>query len=99
MKATKLAHFFDCMRRSEICYDVNDLDGVNFKDYFGAKGYGATDERKGTYLTVYVIDNSLNQEFFLDAVKEYMGKPTVHKYTSPYAGDSDELMYILRITD
>lgn len=43
MKATKLAHFFDCMRRSEICYNVNDLDGVNFKDYFGAKGYGSTD--------------------------------------------------------
>lgn len=99
MKATKLAHFFDCMRRSEICYDVNDLDGLSFETYFGAKGEGAKDERNGTYLTAYVTDNSLCQDVFLDATKKYMGMQTIHKYASPYISESDELMYIVRIKD
>ncbi len=99
MKATKLAHFFDCMRRSEICYDVNDVDGLSFETYFGANGEGAKDERKGTYLTAYVTDNSLSQDVFLDAIVEYMEAPTIHKYKSPYAGDTNEIMYIVRITE
>lgn len=99
MKATRLAHFFDCMRRSEICFDVTDLDGQSFEHFFGAKGDGAKDERKGTFLTAYVTDDSLNQDVFLDAIVEYMEAPTIHKYKSPYAGDTNEIMYIVRITE
>lgn len=99
MRATKIAHFFDEMRRSDICYDVNDVDGLSFEAYFGAKGKGAKAEREGTYVTAYIIDNSLSQDVFLDAVKKYMGTPTIHKYASPYTSESDELMYIVRILD
>lgn len=99
MKATQLAHFFDSMRLSEICYDVNDMEGSSFESFFGAKGVGAKYERQGTYLTAYVIENSLSQDVFLDAVKKYLGSPTIHKYASPYTSESDELMYIVRILD
>lgn len=99
MKATKLALFFDCMRRSEICYDVTEVNGISFKDYFGAKGKGANDERNGTYLAVYVMNNSLNQDILLDSIEQYMGATDVNVYKSPYRDEDDELMYIIRITD
>lgn len=100
MKATKLAHFFDCMRRAEVCFDVTDLDGQSFMDYYGAEGDGAEEERKGTFLSVYVIDNSLNQDTLLDAVKEYMDKDVeIYKFTTLYTLEEDDLIYIIKITD
>ena len=102
MKATKLAHFFDCMRRSEICYDVNELDEQNFNDFYGANGEGAKIEHKGTYFSAYVIDNSLNQDTLHDAIEKYLENPQIYKYGSPYSnmnGADNELMYIIRITN
>lgn len=99
MKATKLVHFFDCIFRQGIVFDVNEVDGQSFKDFFGAKGEGAELKRKGTYLTTYVIDNSVAQDFFLESAKENMESPTIHKYPSPYTDDENELMYIVRITN
>lgn len=99
MKATKLAHFFDCMRRQMISFDVNDVNGLSFEDFFGAKGDGAEQEREGTYLTAYVTDNSVAQDFFLESAKENMGSPTIHKYPSPYTDNENELMYIIKITN
>ncbi len=87
------------MRRTEICFDVNDLDGQNFKDFYGAHGMGAIDEREGTYLAAYVLENSLDQDALLDAIKAYMGTVTIYRYASPYANENNELLYIVRIKD
>ena len=99
MKATKLAHFFDCMNRQMIVFDVNDLDGLSFKDFFGAKGVEDDLRRKGTFLTVYVTDNSTSQDFFLESAKKNLNHPAIYKYPSPYRENENELMYIIRITN
>ena len=90
MKATKLAHFFGLMSRLEIRFDVDHLDGFSFKVFFGVEG---------TFLSVYVTDNSLAQDYFIDAAKEDLNYPAIYKYPSPYTEDDNELMYIIRITN
>ncbi len=99
MKATKLAHFFDMMSRQMITYDVNDLDGLSFKDFFGAKGVEDDLKRRGTFLTVYVSSNSTSEDFFLESAKENLNHPAIYKYPSPYTENENELMYIIRITN
>ena len=99
MKATQLAHFFDMMNRQMITFDVSDLDGLSFKDFFGAKGVEDDLKRKGTFLTVYVTDNSVCQDFFIESAKENLNHPAIYKYPNPYTQDKDELMYIIRITN
>ena len=99
MKATKLAHFFDCMRRQMITYDVNDLDGLSFKDFFGANGVEDDLKRIGTFLSVYVTSNSTSEDFFIESAKKNLNHPAIYKYPSPYTEDKDELMYIIRITN
>lgn len=94
-----MAHFFDCMRRQDITFDVSDLDGLSFKDYFGAKGVEDDLKRKGTFLAVYVTDNSVSQDFFIESAKENLDHPAIYKYPSPYTKDENELMYIIRITN
>lgn len=82
-----------------ISYDVNDLDRLSFKEFFGAKGVEDDLKRKGTFLTVYVTDNSVSQDFFIESAKENLDHPAIYKYPSPYADGEDELMYIIRITN
>lgn len=87
------------MNRQMITFDVIDLDGLSFKDFFGAKGVEDDLKRKGTFLTVYVTDNSVCQDFFIESAKENLNYPAIYKYPNPYTQDKDELMYIIRITN
>lgn len=99
MKATKLATFFGRMSRLMIRFDVDDLDGFSFRDFFGVKGDEDDLKRKGTFVSVYVTDNSLEQDYFIDAVKKNLNYPSIYKYPNPYTEEEGELMYIIRITN
>ena len=99
MKATKLASFFGLMSRLEIRFDVDHLDGFSFKVFFGVEGVEDDLKRRGTFLSVYVTDNSLAQDYFIDAAKENLNYPAIYKYPNPYTEDDNELMYIIRITN
>ena len=99
MKATNLALFFDELRRQDITFDVNNLQGSTFKDFFGAEGDTTADvERKGVFLAVYVKNNSLCEDFFKKAKEEYLQHCIEWPYKSPYEYE-DELMYIIEIND
>lgn len=99
MKATDLAIFFDNMRRQDITYDVNSLNGISFKDFFGADGDRDADvEREGVFMTVYVAKDSLCEEIFKDSMKEYLKHCVAWLYNSPYS-NNNELMYIIKIED
>lgn len=68
MKTKEVAKFFDCMRRNEIPYTVDDVN-TNFKTQFGVEsgvlgiaeeGYEAIKQREGTFLAVtYYLGRSV----------------------------------------
>lgn len=99
MKATKLATFFGRMSRLMIRFDVDDLDGISFKNFFGVKGVEDDLKRKGTFVSVCVTDNSLEQCYFIESAKKNLNYPAIYKYPNPYTEDEGELMYIIRITN
>lgn len=99
MKVTSLALFFDELRRQDITFDVNNLQGSTFKDFFGAYGDTTADvERNGVFLAVYVQKNSLCEDLFNKYKEEYLQHCTEWLYKSPYENE-DELMYIIEIID
>lgn len=100
MKATDLALFFDNMRRQDITFDVNKLNGTTFKDFFGADGdRTANVEREGVFLTVYVVKDSMCEDFFKESMEEYLKYCVAWLYNSPYNKGNNELMYIIEIED
>lgn len=100
MKATDLALFFDNMRRQDITFDVNKLNGTTFKDFFGADGdRTANVEREGVFLTVYVEKDSMCEDFFKESMEEYLKHCVAWLYNSPYNKGNNELMYIIEIED
>lgn len=95
MKATDLALFLDNMRRQDIAFDVNALNGISFKDFFGAYGdRAATVKREGVFITVYVTKNFLCEDIFKDSMNEYLKNCETWLYKSTV-----ELMYIIKIED
>ncbi len=98
MKATSLAKFFGRLSRLMIGFDVDFIDGYSFRVLFGVQGIEDDLKRKGTFVSVYVRDNSLAQDYFIDATKN-LNHPDIYVYPNPYKEDENELMYIIRITD
>lgn len=103
MKIIDVAKFFDCMRRSEICFSVDDVV-TNFKSHFGVEsGFPAGSEshneaikeRDGTFLSAYVIENSLNEDTLIDALRAYMKGLMWWRFDSPYR--NDEVVYIVKL--
>lgn len=99
MKATSVARFLGLMSRLMIRYYVDYLDWVSFRDFFGVEGIEDDLKRKGTFVSVYVTDNSLAQDYFIDAAKKNLNHPAIYKYPNPYTEDENEIMYLIRITD
>ncbi len=98
MKATNLAMFFDELNRQCITFDVSEIEGRNFKDFFGVSGEEINEERTGTFLAVYVTANSLCEDCFIDARDKYLNPCECLKYNSPYCVDG-EVVYIIQIED
>lgn len=100
MKAIKVARFFEMMKNYMIQYSLDELNGNNFRNHFGAVGLGDTHERNGFFLAAYVIDNSLSQDCLMDGLREFLDDAVVYKYYSPYQEKDvpeKELMYIIEI--
>lgn len=98
MEAIAVASFLDELYREGINYWVDGCH-TNFNIHFGANGDGAEEERDGTYVAFYVLDNSLDKDLLLDAIRKYLGEIKVFVYDSPYqrADDAKELLYIIEI--
>lgn len=100
MKAIKVAAFFEMMKNMMIQFSFDELNGTSFRSHFGAVGKGDTQERNGFFLAVYLTDNSVSQDFFMDGVRYNLDDAVVYKYDSPYQ-DKDvldkEIMYIIEI--
>lgn len=100
MKAIKVAVFFEMMKRLMIQYSFDELQGTTFRSHFSAVGFGDTQERNGFFLAVYITDNSVLQDGFMEGVRTFLDDAVVYKYDSPYQ-DKDvlekELMYIIEI--
>ncbi len=100
MKAIKVAVFFEMMKRLMIQYSFDELQGTTFRSHFGAVGFGDTQERNGFFLAVYITDNSVLQDGFMEGVRTFLDDAVVYKYDSPYQEKDvleKELMYIIEI--
>ena len=76
------------------------MQGTTFRSHFGAVGLGDAQERNGFFLAVYITDNSVSQDIFMDWVRMYLDDAVVYKYDSPYQEKDvpeKELMYIIEI--
>lgn len=105
MKIVDVAKFFDCMRRSEISFSVDDV-ATNFKYQFGvgsafptsSESYKeAVKERDGTFLSVYVIENSLDEDVLIDAIRTYMKGFMWWRFESPNM--EAEFLYIIKLEE
>lgn len=100
MKAIKVAVFFDWMKNVMVSFSVDELQGTTFRSHFDAVGLGDTQERNGFFLAVYITDNSVLQDSFMEGVRTYLDDAVVYKYDSPYQEKDvpeKELMYIIEI--
>lgn len=105
MKTRKLQSFFDCMRRNEIPYTVDDVN-TNFKTQFGVEsgvlgiaeeGYEAIKQREGTFLAVNVLLGSLCNDVLCEALEYYMKGLEWWVFNSPYG--EDEVLYIINLEE
>ena len=107
MKTKEVAKFFDCMRRSDIPFTVDDVN-TNFKTQFGVEsgvlgiaeeGHEAIKHREGTFLAVYVLLGSLCNDVLVEALGEYMKGLEWWIFNSPYGEDEDEVVYIINLEE
>lgn len=105
MKTKEVAKFFDCMRRNEIPYTVDDVN-TNFKTQFGVEsgvlgiaeeGYEAIKQREGTFLAVNVLLGSLCNDVLCEALEYYMKGLEWWVFNSPYG--EDEVLYIKNLEE
>lgn len=104
MKTKEVAKFFDCMRRNDIPFTVDDVN-TNFKTQFGvesgvlgiAEGNEAIKQREGTFLAVYVLLGSLCNDVLCEALEDYMKGLEWWVFNSPYG--EDEVVYIINLEE
>lgn len=106
MNIVTLAKFFDCMRRADIMFSVEDVK-TDFQNHFGVEQSAflpsietyeeIVKKREGTFLSVYVTRNSLNEDVLIDALRMYMKGLTWWLFESPYG--ENEVVYIVKLDD
>lgn len=103
MKTKEVAKFFDCMRRSDIPFTVDDVN-TNFKTQFsvesgvlGIADNEAIKQRDGTFLAVFVLLGSLCNDVLCEALEDYMKGLEWWVFNSPYG--EDEVVYIINLEE